>query len=133
MHLPFRYFRLKICMQFSSLFITYYVFANPNVLSLITLITAVRNKLRIPLSRCCPPLPVTALSYHTITFQMLKMSTHLSSVFCLPLQLLPFGNIHHLLSVGSKFFCAVLLAIIRVSQSCQMCNIPFPVSNTTQR
>jgi len=120
-------------MHFSSLLITYYVFANPIALSLITLITSARNKLRIPLSRCCPPLPVTALSYHSITFQMLKLSTHLSSLFCLPLELLPFGNIHHLLSVGSKFFCAVLLAIIRVSQPCQMCNILFPVAQPTQR
>jgi len=51
-------------MQFSSLSITYYASANPIVLSSVTPITAVRNKLRILLSRCCPPLPVTALSYH---------------------------------------------------------------------
>ena len=119
-------------MQFSSPPITCYVSANPVVLSLITLITSVGNKLRILLSRCCPPQTVTLLSYQAITSQLLKTSIHFP-LFCLPLQLLPFGNIHHLRSVGSKFFCAVLLAIIRVSQPCQMCNILFPVSQPTRR
>jgi len=55
MHLNFRYFRIKICVQFSSLLITYYVFANPIVLSLITLFTAARKKNTNPLIALLSP------------------------------------------------------------------------------
>jgi hypothetical protein len=53
---------------------------NPIVLGLITLTIVVGNKSRGPLSCCCPPLPVNALSHHAITFQTLKMSTN---IFCI--------------------------------------------------
>jgi hypothetical protein len=119
-------------MQFSSLLITYYVFANPIVLNLITLITAVIKQITNPLIALLSPAACHSFITSRDNFPNIKKRRHtyLLHFVCHYSFFLSEISITYFLSVPSSFVLS-FLAIIRVSQSCQMCNIPFPVSNTT--